>query len=154
MKPLDIAILSAAAYSAYKIIENKNSAADLRGEYDLKISPKKAENRNLYKLDDSIFRYLEEPVQSILLQCFAHDYTSPRMIADDNLYKSAVAAANKNGAPCGWVQIVAICRPSKNLEKCAEDMLRFCDDFIMKNKAGVDLQKLRNSAISYGINTP
>jgi hypothetical protein len=148
MKPLDIIVLSAAAYSAYKVLESKNLASDLRGEYNFKITPKKAENRNLYKLDDSIFRYLEDPVQAILLQCFAHDYTAPRMIADDGLYRSAVAAANKTGAPCGWVQIVAIVRPLSNLESSAENMLRFCDDYILKNKNNVDLRQLRNGAIA------
>lgn len=151
MKLLDLAIASAAVYSAWKIIDRSKGVASLHGEYDFRISPQKADNRNTYKLDDSIFRYLEDPVQTVLLQCFAQDYTSPRMIANDSLYNSAVAAANKTGAPCAWVQIVALSKPSCNLEKSAENMLKFCDGFIIKNKANVNLEQLRSSAIACGI---
>jgi hypothetical protein len=151
MKLLDVIVASAAAYSAYKIVENKKGVADLRGDYNFKISPRKAENKNLYKLDDSIFRYLEDPVQTVLLQCFAHDYTAPRMIEDESLYNSAVAAANKTGAPCAWVQIVALTKPRYNLENAAENMLKFCDNFIMKHKDGINLEQLRSGAIACGI---
>lgn len=151
MKLLDIAVLSAAAFAAYKLSSESATVESLKGEYDLKIQPKRAANRNAYKLDDCLFRYLEDPAQTVLLQCFAHDYTAPRMIADENLYNSAVAAANKTGAPCGWVQIVAIMRPRDNLENAAEKMLKFCDDFIMKNKDGINLAQLRNNAITSAV---
>ena len=151
MNPLDIAIFAAGAFALYKIT-TPNSPASLNGEYDLDIVPKKIANKNSYNLDSSLFGYLEPNLQTILLQNYSHDYTSPRMIADEKLYQSAVSAANLSGAPCGWIQIVAIRKPTANLQLAADKMLRFCDEFISKNnKNQIDLEKLRNDAISVGL---
>ncbi len=151
MNLLDIAILSAASYSIYKISKSSDSSSSLRGEYDFMTPPAKAENRNMYKLDDAVFRYLEDPVQTVLLQCFPLDYTSPRMIADNNLYERSVAASNSTGAPSGWVQFIAVTKPNANLLKSAESMLRFCDSFVIKSGKNIDLQKMRGDAILVGL---
>ena len=151
MNLLDIVVLSAASYSIYKISHNTNSSSSLRGEYDFRFPPMKAENKNMYKLDDAIFRYLEDPVQTVLLQCFPLDYTSPRMVADTDLYERSVSASNATGAPSGWVQFVAVAKPNANLLKSAESMLRFCDSFVMKSGKNIDLSKMRGDAILVGL---
>ena len=43
MKLLDLAIASAAVYSAWKIIDRSKGVASLHGEYDFRISPQKAD---------------------------------------------------------------------------------------------------------------
>lgn len=153
MKTTDLAVLAAASFAIYRIsVQPNSSAASLRGEYDFKIEPQKAANKKMYRLDDSLFRYLDEPVQTVLLRCFAFDYTSPRMITDTKLYRLAVSASNKTGAPCAWVQIVALKNPRLDLVKAAENMLRYCDSFIGKSSGKeIDLVKLREEAINRGL---
>lgn len=144
MSLLDLSILSAGFFSLYKLATQKDPQP-LNGSVE-------SANKDVYDLDDAMFRYLETPVQSILLRCYAHDYTAPRMIANEELYRAAVSAANKAGAPCAWLQVVAIRSPNCNLDSAAQNMLKFCDDFVMKSGKSVDLVEMRRRAIDIGAN--
>ncbi len=96
------------------------------------------------------FMLLESNTQSLLLRCYAADYTSPRMIADDSLYDRAVNAANESGAPCGWIQFILSQKPSVNLNAAIYSMLECCDNAV-KNQSKIDLAALRMQAITKGL---
>lgn len=96
------------------------------------------------------FLDLDENTKTILLRYFAADYTSPRMLSNDALYNKAVSAANRSGAPCGWIQFVLSKSPNVDIDKSAIIMLIVCDD-IVTNVENVDIVKMRECAIEAGI---
>ena len=150
MKLFDVIILSAAAYATYNIYNNRKSTKNQNQTLNGDALPDNS--GKMYDLDDCIFRYSEDATQSVMLQCFSADYTSPRMLSDDKLYNAAVAASNTSGAPCGWVQVVAFNNPNSNLSNSARIMIIFCDDFIKKSGNIINLKKMRDDAILSGIN--
>lgn len=141
MKLLDVLAISCAAYCLNKLrsINAKTSIEQLSGS----LSP--------YSMGTPIFSYLEDNVQTILLQCFPYDYTTPRTIEDQNTYVRALEAANKTGAPLAWVQKVASINPNLDLMKSSANMLVFSDDFVKKSGKSVDLVKMREQAIMAGL---
>lgn len=77
------------------------------------------------------FYYLKPKTQNTLIRNFAQDYTSPRMIDDDSLYSLCVRVSNDTGAPCGWVQSLAVNGSDPMLMYIAADcMLNYFDDNI------------------------
>ena len=121
-----------------------------------------AKDTDKYELNEIPFCYLSDNTQTVLLQCFASDYTSPRMIKDDKLYDNAVSAANKTGAPAGWVQYMSCVMLSngenpasqklstEKLSKAGIKMLEV-SEFIVCNHKNVNLSEMRKSAISAGL---
>jgi len=96
------------------------------------------------------FYDLKNNSQSVLLRNFAQDYTSPRMIDDDDLYHKCVVASNATGAPCGWIQIVVHdsgCSDYDSIVAAADCMLNYVDECIFSYRS---VEALRLDAISLG----
>lgn len=98
------------------------------------------------------FLDLDDNTKTLLLQCYACDYTSPRMINDDRLYNKAVDCANRTGAPCGWVQFILEKRPEIDIDDAAVYMMHFCD-VAMAELEFINLPELRSAAINSALNT-
>lgn len=128
----------------------------LNGLQDKIVTLKGEEN---YTLSDVPFYNLSESTKTILLRCFSSDYTSPRMIKDEDLYNKSISAANRTGAPAGWVQYTTCLFTQNNpiiplnpdkLSNAAVRMLEVCEAVVVSGKT-VNLPELRNNAINAGL---
>lgn len=155
-KITNCALLGVVGYLAYKLVTQEKSlppvqdvplSGNLSGLSGLSSLTSDTE---MYAMDTVPFVYLDERTKTMLLQCFAQDYTSPRMIKDDALYNKAVSCANRTGCPCGWVQYVLDKQPGINLDNAALAMLDYCD-YAIKNSDQVLLDAIRSNAINVAL---
>lgn len=143
MKILDLLAVAAAVVCIRKLTTKSNS--NLSGSNSV------PQSLDVYGDGFPKFTYLEDSVQTVLLQCFPFDYTIPQVISDNELYTKAINAANRTGAPLAWVQLIAIRNSNIDLIESSEKMLNFCDDFIKKSGKTINLIDMRNQAIIAGL---